>query len=93
MTRTGLIGISSVTAAAVTAGPAPASPATVHVRSGTTKVTLAPAVAGALPSNGVAPLVTRPGKPGLSFVDKQPTPTAAHPVTGGKPTTDPTAVT
>ncbi|MFJ4692424.1 hypothetical protein [Streptomyces sp. NPDC088766] len=93
LTRIALIGISSVTAAALTTGPALASPATVHVKSGTTKVTVAPAVARALLSNGVAPLVTRPGKPGLAVVGKQPTLTAAYPVTGGTLTTDPLAGT
>jgi len=92
-TRTALIGLTTLTAAAVAVGPASASPAAVHVKSGTTKVTVAPAVAKALLSNGIAPLVTRPGKPGIASVDKQYTLTASYPVTGGALTTDPPAGT
>ncbi|MEU5668504.1 hypothetical protein, partial [Streptomyces longwoodensis] len=65
MTRTVLAAAaaSAVTALVIAAPTASAAPHTVHVKDGHTSVTVAPAVAKALLSNGIAPLVTRPGKP------------------------------
>src|SRR3954451_8385168 len=88
LTRTAVVTASAVAALALAASSASAVPA-VHVKSGTTKVTVAPAITKALLSNGIAPIVTRPGRPGLALVGKQPTLTATYPVTGGALTTEP----
>lgn len=90
MTRTVLATATAVVAAIVIAAPtASATPHTVHVKSGHTSVTVAPAVARTLLSNGIAPLVTRPGKPSLTTVGHQPTLKATYPITGGSLTTNP----
>ncbi|MFD4543810.1 hypothetical protein [Streptomyces bauhiniae] len=90
MKRTVVVTAGSAVAALVIAAPtASAAPHAVHVRSGQTSVTVAPAVAKALLSNGIAPIVTRPGKPSLTTVGHQPTLKATYPVTGGALTTSP----
>ncbi|MFE1437167.1 hypothetical protein [Streptomyces sp. NPDC058739] len=89
MTRTVVAAASVVAALVITAPTASATPHTVHVRSGHTSVTVAPAIAKALLSNGIAPIVTRPGKPSLTTVANQPTLKATYPITGGALTTDP----
>ncbi|MFD4789699.1 hypothetical protein ACFWN1_22090 [Streptomyces sp. NPDC058459] len=90
MTRTVLATATATVAALVIAAPtASAAPHRVHVKSGHTSVTVAPAIAGALLSNGIAPIVTRPGKPSLTTVGHQPTLKATYPVTGGALTTSP----
>ncbi|MET7456840.1 hypothetical protein ABZT03_34130 [Streptomyces sp. NPDC005574] len=88
LTRTAVVTASAVAAIALAAPSASAAP-TVHVKSGTTKVTIAPAITKALLSNGIAPVVTRPGRPGLALVGRQPTLTATYPVTGGALTAEP----
>ncbi|MGV9407042.1 hypothetical protein ACWDO6_34175 [Streptomyces sp. NPDC003674] len=90
MTRTVLVSAASAVAAVVIAAPtASATPHTVHIKGGHTSVTVAPAIAEALLSNGIAPIVTRPGKPSLSTVGGRPTLRATYPVTGGSLTTSP----
>ncbi|MFF3639288.1 hypothetical protein [Streptomyces sp. NPDC002250] len=90
MTRNALVPAVSALAALVIAAPAAsATPHTVHIRGGHTAVTVAPAIATALLSNGIAPIVTRPGKPSLTTVGGQPTLKATYPVTGGSLTTSP----
>ncbi|MET9252721.1 hypothetical protein [Streptomyces sp. NPDC003717] len=89
LTRTTVIAASAVAAAALTAVPATAAPAQQKVTSGSTKVTIAPAVAKALLTKGIVPLVTRPGQTGLGFADGRLTLTARFPVTGGRLTTAP----
>ncbi|MFE1328110.1 hypothetical protein ACFW7K_30625 [Streptomyces sp. NPDC058735] len=74
---------------AIAAPTASAAPHEVHLKSGRTAVTVAPAIAKALLSNGIAPIVTRPGKPSLTTVSGQPTLKATYPVTGGSLTTSP----
>ncbi|MFC8364219.1 hypothetical protein ACFUIY_30610 [Streptomyces griseorubiginosus] len=90
MTRTALVTAASTAAALLVAAPiASATPHTVHVKGGHTSVTVAPAIAKALLSNGIAPIVTRPGKPSLASVGGQPTLKATYPITGGSLTTSP----
>ncbi|MGW3094296.1 hypothetical protein ACWDCC_12670 [Streptomyces sp. NPDC001102] len=90
MTRTVLVSAASTVAALVIAAPtASATPHAVHVKGGQTSVTVAPAIAKALLSNGIAPIVTRPGKPSLTTVGGQPTLKAGYPITGGSLTTSP----
>ncbi|MER6678612.1 hypothetical protein [Streptomyces sp. NPDC000983] len=89
MTRTALVAASAVAALAIAAPTASATPHTVPVKKGHTSVTVAPAIAKALLSNGIAPIVTRPGKPSLTTVGNQPTLKATYPVTGGSLTTNP----
>lgn len=90
--RTALAAVTVTTAtmcAVTAAASASAAPRTVHVTSGTTEVTVAPAVTTALLSRGIVPWVTRPGRPGLGSVDQRPTLTATYPVTGGRLTAQP----
>lgn len=90
MKRTVLVTAASAVAALVIAAPtASATPHTVHVKGGHTSVTVAPAVAKALLSNGIAPIVTRAGKPSLTTVGHQPTLKATYPITGGSLTSSP----
>ncbi|MEU3510629.1 hypothetical protein ABZ733_22555 [Streptomyces longwoodensis] len=91
MTRTVLAAAaaSAVTVLVIAAPTASAAPHTVHVKGGHTSVTVAPAIANALLSNGIAPLVTRPGTPSATTVGHQPTLKATYPVTGGSLTTSP----
>ncbi|MBK3640036.1 hypothetical protein [Streptomyces sp. MBT33] len=90
MTRTVLVTAASTVAALVIAAPsASATPHTVHIKGGHTSVTVAPAIAKALLSNGIAPIVTRPGKPSLTTVGGQPTLKATYPITGGSLTANP----
>ncbi|MET7437182.1 hypothetical protein ACWERY_11130 [Streptomyces sp. NPDC004082] len=80
---------SAVAALVIAAPTASAAPHAVHVKSGHTSVTVAPAIAKALLSNGIAPIVTRPGKPSLTTVGHQPTLKATYPITGGSLTASP----
>ncbi|MEV7243018.1 hypothetical protein AB0N92_17450 [Streptomyces sp. NPDC093248] len=90
MKRTVLVSAASAVAALVIAAPtASATPHTVHIKGGHTSVTVAPAIAKALLSNGIVPIVTRPGKPSLTTVGGRPTLKATYPVTGGSLTTSP----
>ncbi|MCD0482398.1 hypothetical protein LO771_08270 [Streptacidiphilus sp. ASG 303] len=84
------VAAAAVVVAGVGAAPASAhGPASVRVKSGTTKVTLAPAVTRALLKAGILPVVTRPGHAGLAFGGGQATLTASFPVTGGRLTPSP----
>ncbi|MGW5634280.1 hypothetical protein [Streptomyces sp. NPDC003832] len=89
MTRTVLAAASAVAALAIAAPTASATPHPAPVKRGHTSVTVAPAVAKTLLSNGIAPIVTRPGKPSLTTVGDQPTLKATYPITGGSLTTSP----
>lgn len=88
-TRAALTLTAAVSATALAAGPAFAAPHPIPVKSGKTKVTVAPGVAKALLTSGIAPVVTKPGKPGLAVVNHKPTLTATYPITGGALTADP----
>ncbi|MEU6405942.1 hypothetical protein [Streptomyces sp. NPDC046985] len=90
MTRTAFVTAASAVAALVIAAPtASAAPHAVHVKSGRTSVTVAPAITRALLSKGIVPIVTRPGTPSLTTVGHQLTLKATYPVTGGALTTSP----
>ncbi|MFD6417574.1 hypothetical protein [Streptomyces sp. NPDC060194] len=89
MTRTAVAAATVVAALAIAAPTASAAPKPVAVKGGHTSVTVAPAVAGALLSNGIAPIVTTPGKPSLTKVGGKATLKATYPVTGGSLTAAP----
>ncbi|MFB8249098.1 hypothetical protein ACFC5X_29180 [Streptomyces sp. NPDC055952] len=88
-TRGAVVVATAVAAGAMAVSTVSAAPHKVHVKHGTTSVTVAPAVAGALLSNGIAPIVTKPGKPSVAKVGGQATLKATYPVTGGSLTTKP----
>lgn len=79
----GVVGALSVGLAASQASAAPAA-----VQGGRTTVTTAPGIATTLLRNGIVPLVTRPGRPGLAYNGGLAV-TAAFPVTGGSASLDP----
>jgi hypothetical protein len=74
--------LATVGAVAVGVAAAPASAAPASLDGGRTTVTTAKGIAGTLLRNGIVPVVTRPGRPGLTF-DGGLRVTAAFPVTGG----------
>ncbi|MFF0887042.1 hypothetical protein [Streptomyces sp. NPDC003456] len=89
LARSVVVSAAAVAVGAMAVSTASAAPHKVHVKHGTTTVTVAPAVAGALLSNGIAPIVTAPGKPAAVKVDGKLTLAATYPVTGGTLSTKP----